>query len=531
MQHMKKEILYIGLLCGFLLGFSACGDFLEEHSQNMAYVKSVTDLDEILIGEGYWPSNVNMYLDTTYDDVITGWGQVTANMKTFFPYIHLMDDDVSEYLYGNGGGNSEKNYPRLKAAHVHHWQSDPFLNAENVEIKDENWSTVWRRIAAMNSVIYQLDLVRKQGDDPQICNRVEGEARFLRAQYYFFLANLYGRPYCKATATTDLCIPLKTSEDIYMDYFARATSSAVYGQMVEDLQRATVLLRGTEQTTKYRTNQTAAFILLSRVHLFMENYEAAIACADSALANREYRLRDLNEYTGGSAVYVNSPEVVFTHSQNMMAVLHGPVYARGKYASSFTSSDDLIRSFDGKDLRLKAFFMQRSALGDGYRCVKTRLIDEGVSDILAIRIPEAYLNKAEAQALLGLDAEAINTVNELRSKRFATENLSAITENGEALVNFIRDERRRELCYEGHRWFDLRRYAVNSVHPFEKEIRHVSYAYTEGSNEVYSAGTYVLKPYSQDMAAYILPIPKYAIEYNEGLLTNEIRPEREMIVE
>ena len=187
---MKKEILYIGLLCGFLLGFSACGDFLEEHSQNMAYVKSVTDLDEILIGEGYWPSNVNMYLDTTYDDVITGWGQVTANMKNFFPYIHLMDDDVSEYLYGNGGGNSEKNYPRLKAAHVHHWQADPFLNAENVEIKDENWSAVWRRIAAMNSVIYQLGLVREQGDNPQTCNRVEGEARFLRAQYYFFLANL-----------------------------------------------------------------------------------------------------------------------------------------------------------------------------------------------------------------------------------------------------------------------------------------------------------------------------------------------------
>lgn len=136
MRHMKKEILYIGLLCGFLLGFSACGDFLEEHSQNMAYVKSVTDLDEILIGEGYWPSNVNMYLDTTYDNVITGWMQVTGSMKNLFPYIHLMDDDVSEYLYGNGGGNSEKNYPRLKAAHVHHWQADPFLNAENVEIKE-----------------------------------------------------------------------------------------------------------------------------------------------------------------------------------------------------------------------------------------------------------------------------------------------------------------------------------------------------------------------------------------------------------
>ncbi|MFR7876813.1 MAG: hypothetical protein ACLU4J_10755 [Butyricimonas paravirosa] len=68
-----------------------------------------------------------------------------------------------------------------------------------------------------------------------------------------------------------------------------------------------------------------------------------------------------------------------------------------------------------------------------------------------------------------------------------------------------------------------RRYAVNSVHPFEKEIRHVSHAYTEGSNEVYAAGTYVLKPYHRTWQPTSCP-SRYAIEYNEGLLTNEIRP-------
>ena len=98
------------------------------------------------------------------------------------------------------------------------------------------------------------------------------------------------------------------------------------------------------------------------------------------------------------------------------------------------------------------------------------------------------------------------------------------------MVNFIRDERRRELCFEGHRWFDLRRYAVNSVYPYEKEIRHISYDFLEGSG-VYRAGTYVLKPYSQDAAAYMLPIPRYAIEFNEGTLTNEVRPSREVVVE
>ena len=147
-----------------------------------------------------------------------------------------------------------------------------------------------------------------------------------------------------------------------------------------------------------------------------------------------------------------------------------------------------------------------------------------MSDKFAIRLPEAYLNKAEALACLHRDAEAIATLDELRALRFSPKDFKATDKSGDDLINFIRDERRRELCFEGHRWFDLRRYAVNSVCPFEKEIRHISYLNTNGT--VSTEGVYVLQPYSQDKAAYVLPIPQDAIDFNKGNLSNEVRPER-----
>ena len=265
----------------------------------------------------------------------------------------------------------------------------------------------------------------------------------------------------------------------------------------------------------------------------MEEYEQSIVCADSVLRNKDYKLLDLNDYKKEhSAVYISSPEVIFSHGPSIMAMLHAPVVKSGInwVASTYTSSGDLMAAFDENDLRLKAFFIQRNSPGDGFRCVKTRGDADEVSDIMAIRLPEVYLNKAEALALLGRDGEARSAVQELRAKRFNPENLSTPSESGKDLVNFIRKERRCELCYEGHRWFDLRRYAVNGVYSYTKSIEHVSLMYDAGRG-TYTEGKYILKPYPEDIAAYMLPIPAYAIDFNEGALTNEERNTREMVSE
>ena len=153
--------------------------------------------------------------------------------------------------------------------------------------------------------------------------------------------------------------------------------------------------------------------------------------------------------------------------------------------------------------------------------------DEIGMDFL-IRLPEVILNKAEALAMLTRDGDAKTELEKLRSKRFAA--APSVTETGEALIDFIRDERRRELCFEGHRWFDLRRYAVNSIHPLPDNftIRHRNNAYEANSRTWYENGYYELNAYTQDRAAWMIPIPNYAIEFNRGELQNEIRPNREL---
>lgn len=120
--------------------------------------------------------------------------------------------------------------------------------------------------------------------------------------------------------------------------------------------------------------------------------------------------------------------------------------------------------------------------------------------------------------------EAINTLKLLLEKRFKDGEYPDIDGlSGEALIKFIREERRRELCFESQRWFDLRRYAVCPKYPERKSITHPVYSFaTSGTQGVYE-GSYTLKPYGED-PAWVLPIPGYEIVYNEGVLVDN--PER-----
>lgn len=521
---MKKILCLLPLFAAMV----SCGDFLEERSQNMAYVENVGDLDELLIGECYMKGGYS--LDSADADKNFYWTQPISGSKYYFPYIHLLDDDVTEYLLGNMAATTDKNYTRKKAQKVYTWQADPLIDSEMNAIEDQNWRDTYKRIAALNAIIASADEMRPMEIDPTAVDRIQGEAYFLRAQYYFWLANIYGLPYCKATAATDGCVPLKVSEAVEDRYFERSSCQEVYSQMMADLRKSADLLRGKQQSTKYRTCQDAAFALMSRISLYMEDYEAAVAYADSVI-KKNHALLDLNKYKlGENAVYASSTETLFTHGANIMAVLHAPAvkYGVNYISSGYSSSDDLMSTFDGSDLRRKAFFIDRSLTqGSGFRCVKMRFKAEEVSDIFAIRLPEVYLNKAEALALLGHDSEAQATLLLLREKRFAPEDLKPVSLTGNSLISFVRDERRRELCFEGHRWFDLRRYAVNSVCPFTKSIRHTVLNHDNGS--VFVEAEYELKPYDQDIAAYMLPIPSYAIDFNMGNLTNFVRPERNPI--
>ena len=84
-----------------------------------------------------------------------------------------------------------------------------------------------------------------------------------------------------------------------------------------------------------------------------------------------------------------------------------------------------------------------------------------------------------------------------------------INETGEDLVEFIRDERRR--------------YAVHPLYPKKTIITHPYYEWN-GSVAVLTK-TYVLGEYPED-GGWLMPMPSYALESNDGELEDNVRPER-----
>lgn len=518
-----KSFFVISLLFAIV----SCGDFLEERSQNMAYVETTGDLEEILLGDCYFKSTMVSFLPNEFQN---GWGNLYGRTRFYFPIIHVMDDDAEECVNGFRGIGRTDTYPVEFMAAAHHWQKNPFLDAKFVELKDEEWETMYKAIGAINSVLYQLEERRKIDPDEALINKIEGEARFLRGYYYFWLVNIYGKPYRKSSADKDYGVPLKTTAYIEDIYFTRSSVKDVYASIVSDLERSAECLAGVKHRYNLRADQFAAYALLSRVYLYMEEYQDAIRCASEAIKGK-YKLLDLNTLPiETSFTHQGSPEVMFTQGPNGMGVIHSIEQSNAPFiVGSYGVSSDLRDCFnDNNDLRINHFFQIRK-ITSTIRCIKWKNEkDKMVSDRWLIRLAEAYLNKAEAEAVLG-NSNAVSTIQELRATRFKTGTLAPINYTGADLVKFVRDERRRELCFEAHRWFDLRRYAVNEKYPFTKTIEHKSYGYTSidpSSGTFYEKGKSVLKPYSEDEAAYVLPIPRHVIEFHKGAIVNEVRSER-----
>ena len=526
---MKYNLFYIcfAVLC---LIWGGCSDFLEEYSKDQVYASSCKDLDEVLIGNGYMKHE---------DRAQTKGG--------YYPWLFVMDDDAEELVAAvNDGqlGGSAVDHLRRAAT----WQKDPFRSAFNdLELKDESDEKLYAHIAYVNTIINYVD---EFPDEPiETRQRIRGEGLFLRAVYYLMSSNIYGWAYDVKNNGEDLSIPLKTYEWVTEAKFSRATVGQVYQQIESDLWQACECLKGVRQKTFYRADQLAARILLSRLFLYMERYDEVIMQCDSALLLCDGdRLSDLREYkTEGNVaerdhLYTeDNPEIVFTMGnalvQEVFIPVHSSTHGNGM---SYTLSESLVQEFDNgedvKDLRFDCYFQEHLTALSRYGVVKNAYHDGNINpvhpkifDSFLIRTVEIYLNKAEAQAMRGDLAGAVATLQPLLNTRYAEGMLPQISALGEKeLVDFIRSERRKELCFEGHRWPDLKRYAVNSKYPYNEPIRHTRYTYS-GSNAGGPAdGYYELGKYGED-GGWIMPYSSDAITYNEGLIENPDRPERPLL--
>lgn len=125
------------------------------------------------------------------------------------------------------------------------------------------------------------------------------------------------------------------------------------------------------------------------------------------------------------------------------------------------------------------------------------------------------LVKAEATCRLGEWQEALQTVNQLREKRFATgSDYQLIANSQEEALKAILDERHRELPFT-MRWFDIRRLAYNETTSDDVAPSRLFYNVENKQADFEHTQEYTLPVKSK---RYAQPLPQTEINRSHGQL-------------
>lgn len=487
-----------------LILFTGCGSFLDDYSQDLVVPKTVGDLSEVLLGSGYLPSKEI----ETLNGGTMGW------------WLHILDDDVNTVM----AYNAQKGLFEMDPVYYGYttWQLEVARNYQGNSLGADNalWNGLYSRINAMNIILHELENVSQNSEQEKLdAIRVQGECFFLRAQFYLILVNVYANAYNPTNASTTLGVPLKLTYYVEHDknkdtQFERTPVASVYEQIVKDLNASIACFEKSPQNRSfYRASGEAATLLLSRVYLYMQDWANAKQTASDFLAKKN----DLFDYTlikDSTTVMISEscPEVLFSQGSLSLACDFTGV------GGDFCVSKDLYQLYDTLDCRRNLYFghsVQSDSLSlwRKYQMGKHRSY---VSDFYLLRTAEGYLNMAEACAMQDDAVGASEYLNRLRRCRI--EGYRDTVYSMEDIVKVVRDERRKELCFEGHRWFDLRRYAVCQKAPFKKVIEHVYAVYDwDGKSLLKYGEVYRLE---EDDLAYTFAIPKSVLEFDTGMPDN-----------
>lgn len=501
---MKYNLLWI-LIATVL---SSCSDFLEESSQDEVRPSTVDDLMQIMVGEAF-PMDFLVY---AYDDFLT--------------------DDVE--CFGSSGDETLESSIEDKYT-LFTWDDDMYEDCSGAMYN--TWQQCYSKIMGCNTVMDYMD--RVTGDEKTKRN-MRGQTLVLRAYYYFLLVNYYAWPYNYGDPEKNLGVPLKLEMEVNDGYMARNTVAEVYDQIITDLKEGIRLLEENEiKMSLYKISDLTGKAILSRVYLYMEDWDNALTYANMVLQKKS-TLTSLASAPEAAIVYQSTSNSWGLYNEtvsNEIIWMYGGYRAYacypigGSYSKApFAVSYDLLNIYDfnpddktnyGDLRRLMYYNYGAYIITTPYFHASTYAnyaFKGGKSKKWAshgIRTAEIYLNRAEVYIRKFMKTGednyrvlALEDLNKLRENRYDTRNAAYskvdISEADE-LLQFYKDERRRELCFEGHRWFDLRRYGMPM-------LTHKYFVNEESSQEV---------SLLEKDPRYVLPIPRNVLERNPYLKQNE----------
>jgi hypothetical protein len=332
---------------------------------------------------------------------------------------------------------------------------------DKLTISGNFWRSFYGIIFIANSAIEGI------GNSSQLSNNVRnqllGEAKFIRAFCYFYLVNLYGD------------VPLILGTDWKVNATSkRVNKEEVFNQIISDLIESKHLLSNdylkADITSSYnissaervRPTKWAASALLSRTYIYARKFIEAEGEATNVIDNTSF----FSLTTPNQTFLKNSREAIWQLQPVGVGANTGDGFlfvlpSEGPNTSDYPVylSNNVINSFEGTDLRKTSWIGSVEANNMSYAYANKYKMGRGASSvseyIMALRLGEQYLIRAEARAQQNKLPESQNDLNAIRKRAGLSEIYPA---DKEALLTAIMHERQVELFTEwGHRWFDLRR--------------------------------------------------------------------------
>ncbi|WP_276496816.1 RagB/SusD family nutrient uptake outer membrane protein [Pontibacter litorisediminis] len=452
MTFKNKILIALLTLC---LGATGCEDMLDVEPQQSIDARNAITTQQDLQG-----AVIGMY-------ALLGEPSLYGTNLLLLPELLASEENV--FWYGTFAG-----YRQV---------SNKNMTSDNIEAQ-RTWLTAYEAINLANIVLSKLEVAT----DPEVRDRIEGEALFVRGILHFELVRLYGKAWNDGDPTTNLGVPIRTTpvttEAEARAFAPRNTVAQVYEQAIQDLERAKELL---PELNEERANTYAASAFLARIHLQRQDYAAALQEANRVIEEGPFTLNP-----SVSAIFQNdnTAESIFEIQQNDqnnagtandgLTTFYADLEGIGRGDVTVASAD----LYEEQDTRLTQLIYTGFLYGD----IQSGKWTSYGQNIPVVRLAEMYLIRAEANLRLGsaVGATPLEDINRIRERAGATLLTSVTLED-------VLLERRLELAFEGFRIHDLKR--------------------TEGE----LVGEDYTIPW--DAEELVFPIPRREIDASQGQLT------------
>jgi hypothetical protein len=498
---MKTFIINLLLVSGCLLiSLSSCNDnWLDPAPENQVITQDSTFIDA---------SNAEEFVNACYNQMLQ-WNTTT------FSWIGMSSITSDDADKGSDPGDLGADKDQM---------DNITFSATSLSV-GEVWVGSYNGITRCNQAIANVPVY---DIDEDLKNRLIGEARFLRAYYYFNLVRCYGD-----IPLVDKVIDANNPSDLEKAV-SRSSVSDVYALIESDLNYALDILPSKEEYEAKdmgRATRGAAAAMLAKVSMYRKNWDRALELTDQIISGNLGNYGLVPDYaTIWREVGENSEESLFEMQgrgitpvagiQQYCSVqgVRGAIrYSDGTAAFSGwgfnTPSEDLENAYEPGDLRKAATIMQKGdTLWDGaviqnsvanqrynYKAYVSKKMESysGNDDFTSknlrvLRMGEIYLINAEAANELGNTSKAQSSLNAVRNRA----GLANTTVSGQAeLRDAIWRERRVELAMEHDRYFDLIRQGRAG-----EVLRAHGKSFIDGKNELF-------------------PIPQSEIDASDGKYT------------